>query len=68
MIHSGQVVDADPELGPVGEDLAVAAVGDELLRELGHLLVQVVQDHVDDGSALLSLGGDGVQWVGSRMN
>ena len=39
-------------LGPVGEDLAVAAVGDQLLRELRHAVVQVVHDHQDDGDRL----------------
>lgn len=32
-------------LSPVGEDLSVAAVGDELLRKLSDGWVQVVEDH-----------------------
>ena len=36
-------------LSPVGEDLTVAAVSDQFVRELGHARVQVVHDHVHDG-------------------
>ena len=50
--HGGEVVQDQSELGPVGEDLPVAAVGDELLRELGHPGVQVVQQHVDNGGSV----------------
>ena len=41
--HSGEVVEDQPELGPVGEDLSVTSVSDKLLRELRHSRVQVVQ-------------------------
>ena len=34
--HGCQIVENNPELRPVGEDLTVAAVGDQLLRELSH--------------------------------
>ena len=43
-------------LGPVREDRAVAAVCDELVRELCHGRVQVVLDHVLDGRGLYGFG------------
>ena len=46
--HGGEILQHQTELGPVGEDLPVAAVGDELLGELRHPGVQVVQQHVDE--------------------
>ena len=42
-------------LCPVGEDLAVAAVCDQLLRKLRDSVVQVVHDHQDDGDCLTGL-------------
>ena len=50
--HGGEIVEDQPELGPVGQHLPVTAVGDELLGELGHSGVQVVQQHVDDGRSV----------------
>ena len=50
--HGGEILQHQAELGPVGEDLPVAAVGDELLGELRHPGVQVVQQHVDDGGGV----------------
>ena len=37
------------DLRPVAEDLSVAAVSDELVRELCHAVVEVVHDHVHHG-------------------
>ena len=43
-------------LNPVGEDLAIATVGNELMRVLGHPVVKVVHDHVHDGRRLYTPG------------
>ena len=56
--HGGEVEQHQPELGPVGEDLAVTAVGDELLGELRHPGVQVVEQHVQDGGSVSRPGAD----------
>ena len=56
--HGGEVLQHQPELSPVGEDLTVTAVGDELLGELRHPGVQVVQQHVQDGGSVSRPGSE----------
>ena len=58
--HGGEVLQHQPELSPVGEDLTVTAVGDELLGELRHPGVQVVQQHVQDGGSVSRPGSERV--------
>ena len=55
--HCGKVLHCEAVLGPVLEDCAVAAVDDELMRVLGHTLVQIVLDHGHDGRSLPGFGG-----------
>ena len=55
--HVGEVLHHEMVLSPVLEHRAVAAVSDQLVRELSHALVEVVHDHQHDGSSLLALGG-----------
>ena len=55
--HGGEVLHHQPVLGPVLENGTVATVDDELVRMLGHPLVQVVLDHGHDGRRLTALGG-----------
>ena len=55
--HGGEVLHGQPVLGPVLEDGAVAAVGDQFVRMLGDPRVQVVLDHRHDGGGLPGAGG-----------
>jgi len=50
-------VDGEVVLGPVGEDRAVAAVGDEFFGELCDLGVEVIHDVVDDAGGLEAASG-----------
>jgi len=50
--HLRQVFHGEPVLCPVLEDGAVAAIGDELMRVLGHCRVKVVGYHQHYGSSL----------------
>ena len=67
--HLGQVLHGQQVLGPVLEDGAVAAVGDQLVGVLGHRRIQVVLDHQHDGRGLgrarrVLIQGAGVHPVG----
>ena len=42
------IIDRQPKI----TNLSISTVGDQLLRELGHSGVQVVQEHVDDRGSL----------------
>lgn len=55
--HVRQVLHGQQVLSPVLEHGAVAAVGDQLVRELSHLRIQVVLDHVHDGLGLITETG-----------
>ena len=50
--HSGKVLHHEAVLCPVLEYGTVASVGDELVRVLGHTVVQIVLDHRHDCSSL----------------
>ncbi len=50
-------------LGPVGENLSVAAISDQFFRKLCNLRVQIVQNHVNHGSSVLGFGRDFVDRV-----
>ena len=67
--HGGEILHGKPVLGPVLEDGSVSAVDDELVRMLGHPLVQVVLDHGHDGGRLAGPGrilvnGPGIHLIG----
>ena len=64
VVHCGQIAERQTELEPVREALAIAAVGDQFLRELGHLRVQVVQDHEHNRGRLSALCANRVDWWG----
>ena len=53
--HGGEVTHRQPILGPILEDRAVAAVGDQLVGELSDGRVKVVHDHQHDGCGLPAL-------------
>ena len=50
--HCGEIFHRQTVLGPVLEDGSVAAVGDELVRMLGHSRVQIVLYHCHDRGSL----------------
>ena len=50
--HCGEIFHRQTVLGPVLEDGSVAAVGDELVRMLGHSRVQIVLDHCHNRGSL----------------
>ena len=58
------LVPAQTDLGPVGEDLAIATICDQLLGELSHTGIQVVHHHVHDGCCLSGPGWVLVNRVG----
>ena len=64
--HLRQVAHGEAILGPVLEHRAVATVGDQLVRVLGHGGIQVVLDHQHDGRRLPALRG--VMVDGPRMH
>jgi hypothetical protein len=43
--HCAEILHQQMELSPVAEHAAVAAVGDQLMRELRHTTIQIVHDH-----------------------
>ena len=53
----GEVLHGEAVLGPVLEDRAVAAVGNEFVRVLCHGRIQVVLDHQHNGCRLAARGG-----------
>ncbi len=65
--HLAKVFHHQAVLGPVLEDGAVAAVGDQLVRMLRHGGVEVVLYHQHDGGRLMALGGVLVDGAGVHL-
>ena len=59
--HFGQVFHGQPVLGPVLENGTVPSIGDQLIRVLGHHMVQVVGEHQHDGTCLHGPVGERIQ-------
>ena len=62
--HCGEIFHRQTVLGPVLEDGSVAAVGDELVRMLGHSRVQIVLDHCHYGGGLFAFCRVFSDWPG----
>ena len=65
--HLAEVLHHQAILSPVLEHGAVATVGNQLVRMLGHGGVEVVLDHQHDGGSLTALGGVLIDGAGVHL-
>lgn len=59
----GMELKIEANLSPVGEDLSISTIRDELVRKLGYTVVKVVHDHEHDCGCLLTLSRIVIDWV-----
>ena len=55
-------------LSPIGQNLTVAAVRDELFRKLGDTRIQVIHYHVHNGGSRLGSARVLRYWISSKKN